>query len=72
MYTATRTRRTIDSCREKQARYWKALVENAKVCREPDGSYWDYPLYSYHKPYGTAYALIVMSGAMKAGEPPAR
>lgn len=63
----------IDSLpKEKQARYWKALVENAKVCREPDGSYWDYPLYSYHKPYGTAYALIVMSGAMKAGEPPAR
>ena len=63
----------IDSLpKEKQARYWKALAENARVCREPDGSYWDYPLYSYHKPYGTAYALIVMSGAMKAGEPPAR
>jgi hypothetical protein len=58
--------------REHQARYWKALVEAADVCREPDGSYWDYPLYSYHKPYGTAYALMVLSGAMKAGEAPAR
>jgi hypothetical protein len=58
--------------KEKQGRYWKALVEAAKACREPDGSYWDYPLYSYHKPYGTAYALMVLSGAMKSGEPPAR
>jgi len=52
--------------KEKQAKYWKALVEAADVCREPDGSYWDYPLYSYHKPYGTAFALISLSGALKA------
>jgi squalene cyclase len=58
--------------KEKQARYWPALVEAANYCREPDGSYWDYPLYSYHKPYGTAYALMVLSGAMKALALPAR
>lgn len=52
--------------REKQAKYWKALVDAANVCREPDGSYWDYPLYSYHKPYGTAFALIALSEALKA------
>jgi hypothetical protein len=26
--------------------------------QEPDGSWWDYPLYSYHKAYGTAFALL--------------
>ena len=58
--------------REKQAKYWKALVDATKYCREPDGSYWDYPLYSYHKPYGTAFALISLSGAMKSTAVPAR
>jgi hypothetical protein len=58
--------------KEKQARYWTALVDAAKHCREPDGSYWDYPLYSYHKPYGTAFALISLSGAMKSTAIPAR
>jgi hypothetical protein len=36
------------------------------VCRDPDGSFWDYPLYSYHKPYGTALALIALSRARAA------
>ena len=57
---------------EKQAKYWSVLVEAANYCREPDGSYWDYPLYSYHKPYGTAFALIALSGAMRASALPAR
>ncbi len=26
--------------------------------QEPDGSWWDYPLYEYHRPYGTAFALM--------------
>lgn len=26
--------------------------------QEPDGSWWDYLLYRYHKPYGTGYALM--------------
>lgn len=26
--------------------------------QEKDGSWFDYPLYSYHKPYGTAFALL--------------
>lgn len=25
--------------------------------QETDGSWWDYPLYNYHKPYGTGFAL---------------
>jgi hypothetical protein len=28
--------------------------------QEPDGSWWDYQLYGYHKPYGTAYVLMAL------------
>jgi hypothetical protein len=28
--------------------------------QEPDGSWFDYPLYSYHKPYGTAFVLLAL------------
>lgn len=37
------------------------LAERVLVTRQPDGSFWDYPLYSYHKPYGTAYAVIALT-----------
>lgn len=50
---------------EQQRRFWPLLVDAVDYCREPDGSYWDYPLYSYHKPYGTAYALIVFARAQR-------
>lgn len=42
-------------------RYAPYLERAVNVCRQPDGSYWDYPLYSYHKPYGTAFALLALS-----------
>lgn len=42
-------------------RFADALVDCVMVTRQPDGSFWDYPLYSYHKPYGTAFAVIALS-----------
>jgi hypothetical protein len=42
-------------------RFGRALFEAVLHCRQPDGSFWDYPLYSYHKPYGTAFAVIALS-----------
>ncbi len=50
-----------------QTKYWPLLNDAVQYCREPDGSFWDYPLYSYHKPYGTAFALIALSRAQKFG-----
>ncbi len=50
---------------EQQRRFWPTLVEALMHCREPDGSFWDYPLYSYHKPYGTAFALIALARAQR-------
>lgn len=29
--------------------------------QESDGSWWDYPLYDYHQPYGGGYALMALS-----------
>ena len=29
--------------------------------QEKDGSWWDFPFYSYHQPYGTAFAVMTLS-----------
>jgi hypothetical protein len=43
---------------------WPLMVDAVLVCRQPDGSFWDYPLYSYHKPYGTGFAVLVLNRAV--------
>ncbi len=34
--------------------------------QEKDGSWWDYPLYDYHQPYGTAFALMTLNRCLPA------
>jgi len=34
--------------------------------QEKDGSWWDYPLYDYHQPYGTAFALMSLARSRAA------
>jgi len=46
---------------EHHARYAKALAPILLERQEKDGSWWDYPLYAYHQPYGTGYALAALS-----------
>jgi hypothetical protein len=41
--------------------YWPPVVHYVLKSRQPDGSFWDYPTYDYHKYYGTGYALIALS-----------
>ncbi len=36
--------------------------------QEKDGSWWDFPLYDYHKAYGTAYALMSLKRTKRAGQ----
>jgi hypothetical protein len=36
--------------------------------QESDGSWWDYQLYNYHKPYGTAFAIMSL-GACRKDQP---
>ncbi len=43
-----------------QQRFWPGLVRSVLKCRQPDGSYWDYPIYGYGKAYGTGYALMAL------------
>jgi hypothetical protein len=33
--------------------------------QEKDGSWWDYPLYDYHQPYGTGYSLMALAWCQK-------
>jgi hypothetical protein len=52
----------FDQLPEPQRRKYAAHVAEAVLkARQPDGSYWDYPLYGYHKFYGTGYALMALS-----------
>lgn len=37
------------------------LAETILPFQEPDGCWWDYPLWDYDKPYGTAYAVLILS-----------
>jgi hypothetical protein len=41
--------------------YYQYLSKILVSKQEKDGSWWDYPLYSYHKPYGTGYALATLA-----------
>lgn len=42
-------------------RHASQLAEDILPLQETDGSWWDYPLYNYHKFYGTGYALYSMA-----------
>jgi hypothetical protein len=35
--------------------------------QERDGSWWDYPLYDYHQPYGTSFALLTLARCRAEG-----
>lgn len=44
-----------------QADYARKLAAVILERQEKDGSWWDYPLYDYHQPYGTGYALLALA-----------
>ena len=43
---------------ESRPRYQAYLASTLIEHQEKDGSWWDFPLYDYHQPYGTAFALM--------------
>ncbi len=49
-----------------QAAYAAKLAETILPLQERDGSWWDYPLYDYHQPYGTGYALLSLAWCKEA------
>jgi|TARA_B110000037_G_scaffold223066_1_gene301706 hypothetical protein len=46
---------------EKQKPYAARLAALILSKQEKDGSWWDYPLYDYHQPYGTGYCLMALA-----------
>ena len=44
----------------RRADYAKRLTEVVAPHQEPDGSWWDYAMWGYHKPYGTAFAIMTL------------
>lgn len=51
-----------------QPKYGAELARLVALGQYDDGSFWDYPLYGYHKPYGTGYAVIILSNCKQAVE----
>ena len=47
--------------KETHAAYARGLAAILLERQEKDGSWWDYPLYDYHQPYGTGYALMALA-----------
>ena len=51
---------------EKQKPYAEKLAALILSKQEKDGSWWDYPLYDYHQPYGTGYCLMALAWCREA------
>jgi hypothetical protein len=45
---------------EERAKYAAVVVDGVLKYQEPDGSWWDFPMWDYHKPYGTAFAVMTL------------
>lgn len=44
-----------------QANHYRAQLAGLLLpLQEKDGSWWDFPFYNYHQPYGTAYAILTL------------
>lgn len=46
---------------EKRAPHQEMLAGILLQLQEKDGSWWDFPFYSYHQPYGTAFAVMTLT-----------
>jgi hypothetical protein len=51
---------------EQRPPYQAMLAKLILDRQEKNGSWWDYPLYDYHRPYGTAFALMTLHACQAA------
>lgn len=58
MYAAMVLQRVPEA---ERAHFAEVIASQTLKCRDPDGSFWDYPLYGYGKAYGTGYALMTLA-----------
>lgn len=54
-----------------RAKYWERFQREVVKTQEADGSMWDYPMNSYGKPYGTAFAVLALQESLAARPAPA-
>jgi hypothetical protein len=52
--------------KERHTAYAEKLAAILLQRQEKDGSWWDYPLYDYHQPYGTGYSLMALKWCREA------
>lgn len=50
---------------EQREKHFDQLANIMLPLQEKDGSWWDYPLYDYHQPYGTGFALMTLKRCKK-------
>lgn len=63
--------RCIDELPEADRPFYRDhLARILMAVQERDGSWWDYPLYNYHRPYGTAFALMSLKRCRQAPAAP--
>lgn len=62
-YYATRV--VVELPKEERDRYWWRLQREVLKTQEADGSMWDYPMNSYGKPYGTAFAILSLQNSLQ-------
>lgn len=55
---------------DRQPHHAKQLAAFIIHRQEKDGSWWDYPLYDYHQPYGTGYTLLAAAWCRDNLSPP--
>jgi hypothetical protein len=53
---------------DERAPYQPLLATLMLDRQEKDGSWWDYPLYDYHQPYGTAFALMTLQRCLPVAD----
>lgn len=56
----------IEELPEEKRDFFRAhMAKTLMDLQEKDGSWWDYPLYAYHRPYGTGFALQSLAPSRK-------
>jgi hypothetical protein len=45
---------------EAKEKYAKVVADGVLKYQESDGSWWDFPMWDFHKPYGTAFAVMTL------------
>lgn len=56
----------MDMLPEEERSPYRSLLARLMLDRqEADGSWWDYPLYDYHQPYGTGFVLLTLGACLE-------